>query len=131
MGNLSQRANVRAARARLAEHEGGTELEYQATITDLLDLLGWKWHHETDSRRTHPGWPDLFAIHPNGWALWLEVKSATGAITEDQIGWLKALGWNPGTALTIKPKQRRLIGLARPRDWDALSSTIGRVSQAL
>ena len=36
-----------------------TEGDLQQRITDLCDWLHLKWHHETDSRRTRKGWPDL------------------------------------------------------------------------
>lgn len=35
------------------------ELAWQKTIVEGAMYLGYKVHHETDSRRSNPGFPDL------------------------------------------------------------------------
>lgn len=128
--SMSSRAGARDARARLAAARGN-EAELQAQVCELLNLYGWKWHHETDSRRTTAGWPDLFAVHPvTGWTLVLELKSATGQVTAAQLDWLYALGMEPpgnraGHApWTELPELRRVVALVRPSDFDAVAATI-------
>lgn len=121
MTSLSDRAGIRDARARLAA--AVPEHDFQVQVCELLDLLGYKWHHETDSRRSPQGWPDLFAIHPTtGWAIWLELKSAHGTVTSSQLEWLQALGWNDG--YKIDPPNRRLVALCRPADFDDLAKLL-------
>ena len=41
-----------------------TERELQGTILHAAALFGWIVQHNADSRRAHPGWPDLVLGHP-------------------------------------------------------------------
>lgn len=51
---------------------------------------GWKIYHTHDSRRSHPGWPDL-ALARNGRLLLIELKKQDGKVTPDQQAWLDEL----------------------------------------
>ena len=91
-----------------------TEAELQAAITEALDLFGWLWHHETDSRKSKEGFPDLFAVHPvTGKAFFAELKSTKGRVTPAQQMW--------ADALTLSGKKAYGAGryfLWRPTDLD-------------
>ena len=67
-----------------------SEAVWQRTVTDLLTLYGWKWHHVHDSRRSNPGWPDIFCVRPPQ-VLAVELKTETGRVTPDQRRWLDLL----------------------------------------
>jgi hypothetical protein len=95
-----------------------TEAQYMRRITDYCDLLGLLWHHETDSRKSRAGWPDLAICGPSGLVL-IEVKREDGRVSLDQKRWLNALR-NAGASAVV----------ARPHHWpdvknllDALAKT--------
>ena len=66
------------------------EAEFQRKVTDLCDYLHLKWHHETDSRRSKKGFPDLLIAGPGG-VLFVELRSEKGRITPEQREWLDQL----------------------------------------
>ncbi|VXA93085.1 VRR-NUC domain-containing protein [Citricoccus sp. K5] len=69
-----------------------TEKQLQGTITDMATLLGWRWFHVHDSRRSPAGFPDLVLVHPGqGRTLWRELKTAKGRVSPDQKVWLADL----------------------------------------
>lgn len=75
------------------KHLRMTEAELQKSVTELLDLYGWKWHHETDSRKSRAGFPDLIAVHESGRLLLVELKGhdargRLGKVTPAQNEWL-------------------------------------------
>ena len=52
-----------------------SELEWQRTVTETAELLGWWVWHDRDSRTNAPGMPDLLLIHPGqGRVLFVELK---------------------------------------------------------
>lgn len=79
-----------------------TEAQFQRQVTDLCDVLRLKWHHETDSRRTNPGWPDLTIVGPGG-IVFLELKSAKGRVSKDQQEWIDALNAAGQRAYIARP----------------------------
>lgn len=93
-----------------------TEAAYQRRITDLANLLGLRWHHETDSRRSKAGYPDLTIAGPCGVA-WLEVKTDTGRIKPEQQAWLDTLADAGQVALIV-----------RPRHWDDVKALLGALA---
>lgn len=93
-----------------------TEAAYQRRITDLANLLGLRWHHETDSRRSKPGFPDLTICGPKGVAF-LEVKTDAGRIKPEQQAWLDALRAAGCDALIV-----------RPRHWDDVKALLGALA---
>lgn len=71
--------------------------------------FGWLCYHTHDSRRSQPGWPDVFLTHPHtGKIIVRELKTMTGRVTKAQREWLDALGnagldtgvWRPIDLLT-------------------------------
>lgn len=69
-----------------------TEAQVQRVITDALDTCGWLWHHETDSRKSKRGFPDICAVHPRtGALLFLELKRELGRVNPEQEAWISAL----------------------------------------
>lgn len=65
------------------------EIEFQRRITDLCDWLKLTWHHETDSRRTRAGFPDLVIV--GNAVIFVELKSQRGRVSPEQQAWLDAL----------------------------------------
>lgn len=61
------------------------EADFQKKITDLCDLLGLKWHHEVDSRKSKSGFPDLLIAGDH--VIFVELKRETGKTTPEQDAW--------------------------------------------
>lgn len=81
-----------------------TEAQLQGTITDMATLLGWRWYHTHDSRRSVPGFLDLYLVHAGQRRVMLrEIKTTKGRLSPAQRDWLadlKAAGqdadvWRP------------------------------------
>lgn len=94
-----------------------TEDELLTGLVGALEICGWAYVHlGSDQRgvyRGAPGWPDLFAIHPNGQrGLAWELKGDGGRVTPDQAGWIALLR----AVLVDRPMD---VGLVRPADYDA------------
>ena len=68
-----------------------TEKEYQKGVTDLRDFFGWRWYHTWNSRRSPAGFPDIVAVHPEGGAIFIELKAERGRLTAPQREWLDEL----------------------------------------
>lgn len=83
---------------------GMTEAEFQQRITDMCDWLHIKWHHETDSRRSKAGFPDLVLCGRGGVAV-VELKSDKGRVSAAQEEWLDALNSGGVTAMVWRPSQ--------------------------
>ena len=91
-----------------------TEDELQTLICDTAEMAGWLWHHETDSRRTRAGYPDLTLARADsdgngGSVIIVELKSATGKVRPEQQTWLD----------TLAVCDRLSSGLIRPDNVDA------------
>lgn len=67
-----------------------TQLRY--SVQELLTIYGWTWHHETDSRKSRKGFPDLIAVHPSGRFLLIELKGYDARIDGDKI---TSVTWEP------------------------------------
>ena len=68
-----------------------TEAQLQDAIRDLAMIRGWLFFHPYDSRRSTPGWPDVFLLHPRtGEIVVAELKSATGKLSPSQREWIDA-----------------------------------------
>lgn len=86
------------------KHLRMTEAELQKSVEQLLTVCGWSWHHETDSRRSKAGFPDLCAFRDR--VIFIELKSDKGRVRPAQREWLdglKAAGAE--------------VHLWRPADW--------------
>ncbi len=78
-----------------------SERQLQSAVIELATWLGWKTYHTYDSRRSSPGFPDLTLVKGNT-LLFVELKSAKGRLTTEQIEWLRALGF-VATVATWRP----------------------------
>ena len=116
-----------------------TERDFQRSVTDLAELLGWLWVHPRagrtiDSWRTPmsgplgQGWPDLVLIHPvRRRLLFVELKTDTGKLTAHQERVLELL-----RRLTIEPVEQAFAGplarvevhVWRPKDWSLIEATL-------
>lgn len=94
-----------------------TEAQLQQRITDLADWLGLRYHHETDSRKSRPGFPDLVIVGPHG-VVFAELKAQHGRVTAEQQAWhddLKRAGaevyiWRPDSWDFINDRLHALAG---------------------
>ncbi|MGG7653524.1 VRR-NUC domain-containing protein [Kocuria rosea] len=69
-----------------------SEDQLQNHVLQLATVFGWRFHHETDSRRSRPGFPDLVLVHPKlGRVLWRELKSERGRVRPEQREWISDL----------------------------------------
>lgn len=89
-----------------------TEAEFQKKITDLCDWLHLKWHHETDSRKSKRGWPDLVIAGDNG-VIFTELKRENGKVSPEQQEWIDQLRVAGAT-----------VYVWRPSDWDEVERVI-------
>lgn len=81
-----------------------TEEQFQRQVTDLCDLLGLKWHHETDSRRSKAGFPDLVIAGPYG-VVFAELKTEKGRVSKGQQEWIDALDASQQSVYVWRPSQ--------------------------
>lgn len=72
-----------------------SEKEFQNTLVELLETLGWAHCHTYPLQTKHgyrtgttaKGWPDLVALRGE-FVVAIEVKSDTGRVTAEQVEWL-------------------------------------------
>jgi hypothetical protein len=94
-----------------------TEAQFQQRITDYCDWRRLKWHHETDSRKSKKGFPDLVIAGP-GKIIFAELKSAKGRVTREQQEWIEAVRWAGITAYVW-----------RPDDWPEVKAVLDWVAR--
>lgn len=66
------------------------EAAFQGAVIELAKLRGWRWHHETDSRKSGRGLPDLILVRPPR-LIFAELKTQKGRLRIEQAQWLSAL----------------------------------------
>lgn len=86
---LAARAGLSSARQVL--NTVVPEADFMAVVIGMAEQFGWRWHHETDSRRTNAGWPDLVLCKPPVLIV-AELKTEKESPTDDQQAWLDDLG---------------------------------------
>ena len=91
-----------------------SEDELLSAITEGLTLVSWRWTHTRRSDKAltmgHQGVPDIIAAK-RGRVLFLELKSAGGTLTQDQLAW----------RLEMPPNSRAVTYLTvYPADLDAV-----------
>ena len=88
------------------------EAQLQLACESTATRYGWTVYHETDSRKSPKGLPDLIMLSPiqrDGSVVlaMIELKTEKGKLTTDQEIWLTKLG-----------KVERLVtGVMRPAGW--------------
>ncbi len=88
-----------------------SEGDLQTNVVDTVRKLGGLVYHTHDSRRSAKGFPDLVIVFPRTGALaFVELKSADGMPTDEQVQWLAAL--QRGARVAV-----REVYLWRPEDW--------------
>ena len=105
-------------RAATGHHTSMTEDQFRQRVREYAALMGWGLqHHNSDSRRADPGWPDdVFCRPPR--LLIVEFKSQRGRLREAQREWLVALD-----ACGVE------VALWRPSDWPEVQQVMGRGSE--
>lgn len=107
-----------------------SEAELQRAVTDALEWGRWEWHHETDSRLSRPGFPDIVAAS-RGRLLAVECKTAKGRLTDEQSRWLEQLeavsiaaGSHVARVGVLRPEHLdRVLGWISARAWMPLPET--------
>ena len=92
-----------------------SERDFQKTVLEAARALGWRTAHFRASRTAHgwrtpvegdgQGFPDVVAVRGDR-VLWLELKSESGRLSEEQGQWLAALGL-----------AGQEVHCVRPSDW--------------
>ncbi|WP_288797818.1 VRR-NUC domain-containing protein [uncultured Arsenicicoccus sp.] len=85
---------------------GMTEDQLQRAVQERATRHGWRWHHETDSRRSNAGLPDLVMVHPvqRRIAFWeLKRQSPRAKATDEQRAWLDDAAAAGAEAAIIRP----------------------------
>ena len=89
------------------------ERDWQATVVEAAERLGWRVYHTYDARRSHPGFPDLVLVRPPRLRV-CELKGDRGRLTPEQRAWLADL-----TACGVE------VAVWRPADdWDAIVAAL-------
>ena len=88
------------------------EVDLQSACEETAARYGWTVYHETDSRKSPKGLPDLIMLSPiqrDGSVVlaMLELKTEKGKLTEDQEIWQTKLGM----------VDRLVTGILRPAGW--------------
>jgi len=80
-----------------------TEAELQRAALEALHLHGYKTFVDRQAFRSDPGWPDIYALHPDRGALAVEVKRERGTVSAAQQGWLDAHRAAGHAAIVLRP----------------------------
>lgn len=91
-----------------------TERDWQRTVMALLRLHGWRVYHTWLSIRSAPGFPDIIAVRDRRLVA-IELKSARGALSDEQREWLEALA-----AAGVETH------VWRPSDWETAKRVVSR-----
>jgi hypothetical protein len=83
-----------------------SERDLQRAILHGYENAGWLVFHEFDSRFSNPGFPDVFAVHPqNGQSHFVELKSAKGQLRPAQEEWIQALKRAGHEVYILRPEE--------------------------
>jgi hypothetical protein len=67
-----------------------SEKDFQQTVVEMAEALGWMVYHTYESRRSNPGFPDL-VLTKGGRLIFAELKAQKGRVSPEQMQWLGAL----------------------------------------
>jgi hypothetical protein len=97
--NLKQQL---AASVKLVKKQ--TEKSFQADVTKLAAMYGWKFYHTWNSFHSVAGFPDLVLARPPR-LIFAELKSDLGKLSAEQISWSGILAGCPGVESYVwRPK---------------------------
>lgn len=110
-----------------------TEAQFQDKVADLARMCGWRVHHQRPGR-TNEGWrttvmydgkgfPDLVLVHPRGWVVFAELKSAKGTFSADQKMWQNTITAALDGINTARVQYRAW----RPVDWPEIERLLTAV----
>ena len=68
---------------------GPSEAEFQRSVIELAELLGWTAYHPWISVRSAGGYPDLTLVRDR--VVWAELKRAGGKLSPAQVQWRSLL----------------------------------------
>ncbi len=88
--------------------------DFMPQVIELAELLGWKYYHTHDSRRSPEGFPDLVLARDR--VIYAELKSEKSQPSFEQWEWLLLL-----------QECGEETYLWRPSDWDELLAVLQRV----
>lgn len=75
----------------MAARRVDTEAAFQSWVRTTAKRCGWVAYHTHDSRRSDKGFPDLVLVRGTT-MLAVELKTAEGKVSAEQIEWLRRLG---------------------------------------
>lgn len=119
------------------------EADFQKTVIEMAGWLGYVAYHETDSRKSQPGFPDLTLVGTRGvrQIVYVELKVEVTPKTKrrawptvDQVGWLEMLRGTGHHAYVIRPSQLDLLErvlLGEVPTPDPLSGSVAEVLEPL
>lgn len=88
----------------LAVAKAMSEAKLQANFTDAAEKIGWRWHHETDSRKSPRGLPDIILVHVvQRRIIFVELKNMTRKETLEQLQWRHDVADAGGEAYLFRP----------------------------
>lgn len=102
-----------------------SEAEFQSQVRQVAEIYRWGMHHNPESRRADPGFPDLVLVRPPR-ILFVELKTDRGRLDKrertdkkgkplwNQQDWKDALEGCPGVEYY----------LWRPRDFDEIERVL-------
>ena len=67
-----------------------SEEDFQATVIQVAQALGWKVYHTHDSRGSNEGFPDLVLVRRMHFLV-VELKTEQGELSQAQTEWIEAL----------------------------------------
>lgn len=67
-----------------------SERVFQRRVEELARMGNWSLYHTYDSRRSHPGFPDLVLVRGER-LIFAELKTERGRTTPEQLAWLSEL----------------------------------------
>ena len=79
------------AREALSRSQFKSEADFQWWLRKRALEFGWLYHHNYDSRRSDPGFPDTVMVRGDR-IIFAELKTPKGKLSGPQTTWLEALG---------------------------------------
>lgn len=88
---MSDTLSNEEAREALSRSQFKSEADFQWWLRKRALEFGWLYHHNYDSRRSDPGFPDTVMVRGDR-IIFAELKTPKGKLSGPQTTWLEALG---------------------------------------